>query len=597
MPEDEPIRYTLSSFEPTTHRAHFRLTVPRTGGRPVDLILPVWAPGAYEIRESAREVRELTAHRRADGAELPVERRAKNLWRVDPRGEAEVEIRYTVYGHDLSDDGFDVTEEHLYLNATRCLPWVDGRAGEPCELLLHLPEGWRAFAELPHLGEHPVRFRAADYEELVDTPVDCGRPVELELRAAGIPHRMVICGGPGNYEAHRLEEDVRAIVDAQIRFFGESPLRSYTFFVHLADRRDGGLEHRASTSLVVERNSFRPREQYERFLTLVSHEYFHLYNVKRIRPSVLGPFDFSRENYTRQLWWMEGTTDYVSHLLVRRADRITPARYLEQVAELGQRYLRVPGRAVRSLEEASFCAWIDLYRPYEESRNQSVSYYLKGYLVSLALDLELRHRSEDRVGLEEVFRRLWRDYGRVGRGLAEEELPGAIASAAEMDLDAFFARYVRGTAELDLDAFAQRAGLRFGPAAKSPADAARTEPAYLGVETAAEGERVRIREVLDGSPARRAGITPGDEFVALDGARVLRADFTEALQRYAPGDSIAVDLFRRGVLRRVTVEAGAPLPAKHAFTPVPEPTDLARRIYASWIGAPWEAATAAGKGP
>jgi predicted metalloprotease with PDZ domain len=583
------ITYTLLGFDPATHRAQFSLAVPlREGEAEVEIVLPLWAPGAYEIRESAREVREVTARRPADGTPLPVERRAKNRWKVAAPAEPAIEFRYVVYGHDLSDDGFDVTDEHIYLNATRCLPWVEGRSHEPVELALHLPAGWKAFAELPRLAESPVRYRARDYEELVDTPVDCGTPVELELRAGGIPHRLLVCGGPGNFEAHRLEEDVRRIVEAQIRFFGGSPLASYTFFVHLSDRRGGGLEHRASTSIVVERTTFRPAESYDRFLTVVSHEYFHLYNVKRIRPRALGPFDLTREVYTRQLWWMEGTTDYAAHLLVRRAGLFTPSKYLGQVAELARKYLRVPGRAVRSLEEGSFCAWIDLYRPYEETRNQSVSYYLKGYLVSLALDLEIRHRTDDRVRLDDVFRRLWGDHARSGRGLEEEELFAVISSVAGSDLGGFFDRYIRGTAELDLDAFARYAGLRFGPAPKPPDPADAATPVDLGIETAPNGERIRIKEVLDGTSGRRAGLTPGDEIVGFDGVRVVATELAGALQRYVPGDVVTVDLFRRGVLRHVRVEAAPAPPAKYAFTPDPTADEGARRIYASWLDAPWE---------
>jgi predicted metalloprotease with PDZ domain len=583
------ITYVVSSLETNTHRVHFRMEVRGVHDPSFDLLLPVWAPGAYEILESSREVRELTARRLGGTSELPVERREKNRWKVTTLGADAVEVRYTVYAHDAGDDAIDLSEEHLFLNAPRCLPWVAGREKEPVELVLNLPPAWKAYAELPRTGENPPRFQARDYEELVDTPVDCGTPVELTVRPAGIPHRILFCGGPGNYEEHRVEADVTKIVEAQVKFFGGSPLPAYTFFVHLADRRDGGLEHKFSTSLVVERNSFRPPEEYDRFLTLVSHEYFHLYNVKRIRPRVLGPFDFTRENYTHLLWWMEGTTDYAALLLVRRCGLFSPAKFLTKVAELAQRYLLTPGRAVRSLEEASFTAWVDLYRAYEETRNQSVSYYLKGLLVSMCLDLEIRSRTENRVGLDQVFRTLWKEYGEPGRGLEEGELFTVIQRVSGLDLTEFFDRYVRGTAELDLDAFARYAGLSFGPAPKPGGPNEPTEPAYLGIETTNDGGRVRVREVLDGTPARRAGVTPGDEVIALDGTRVMFDGFLDALKRFSPGEEVNVDLFRRGVLKRVKVVVGKTPPAKFAFTPVTNPTDLQRKVYAAWLDATWEA--------
>ncbi|MHB8352518.1 MAG: M61 family metallopeptidase [Thermoplasmata archaeon] len=593
MAEDAAITATLLSFDPNTHRGRFALEIRGISGPSIDLVLPVWAPGAYEIRESAREIRELTAVPPGSGAELPVERVEKNRFRIRTEGLPAVTVRYTVYGHEATDDGFDVTDEHLFLNATRVIPFVDGRQEEPVDLLLPLPDGWSAHAELMRVAERPVRFRARNYEELVDSPVDCGRPVELLIRPDGIPHRILLCGGPGNYEVHRLEEDVGRIVLAQIRYFGGSPLSSYTFFVHLTDRRDGGLEHLRSTSLVVERNSFRPQEEYERFLSLVSHEYFHLYNVKRIRPKALGPFDFTRENYTRMLWWMEGTTDYVALLILRRAGLLTPRRYLEKLSELGQRLLTVPGRAVTSLEEASRNAWIDLYRPYEETRNQSVSYYLKGHLVSACLDLEIRHRSQNERSLDTVFAELWGAFGRTGEGIAEEALPGLIDRAAGMDLGEFYRDYVRGTRELDLDRFVRHAGLTFAPVPRPSSGPEAAVPGHLGIELVNDQGRVRLREVLDGGPGRRAGLAPGDEIVALDGSRVLYDGFADALKRFPPGTTVSIDLFRRGLLRRLTATMGTPPPAKYALTALESATALEKEIHAGWLGSPWSPAPAA----
>jgi predicted metalloprotease with PDZ domain len=579
--------YSVVGLEPSTHRVRFELDVRELTGDRLELVLPVWSPGAYEIVESSREVREMSARRGDDGRPLALERVRKNRWRIDTGGASEVRVAWTSYAHVMADDGFDLTDEHLFLNAPRCLPWIEGRAGEPLEIALHLPAGWSAHAELPRVGESPPCFRAESYEALVDAPIDCGTPQVVELRPAGIPHHLVICGGPSNLELHRVEADIARIVEEQIRYFGDSPLRSFTFFLHLHDRRDGGLEHANSTSLVVERNSFRPPEEYDRFLTLVAHEYFHLYNVKRIRPKVLGPFDFDREVYSKMLWWMEGTTDYVAHLLVRRAGLFTPERYLEKLAENARLYLTTPGRAVKSLEESSQATWVDLYRPYEESRNQSISYYVKGHLVSAALDLEIRHRTENRRSLDSVFRYLWKEYGRPGRGLEEDEIFSSIERATELELSDFFERYVRGTAELDLGAVAARAGLTFGPAPRPPGDG--SAPGFLGVEYANEGGRVRVREVLDHTPARRAGISPGDEIIALDGAKVVFEQFPEAMKRFPAGSAVELAFFRRGLLTRRTVTTAVAPPAKYVFRPMADASPAARAIYASWLGATWEA--------
>ncbi|HUI38292.1 MAG TPA: PDZ domain-containing protein, partial [Thermoplasmata archaeon] len=558
------------------------------GPGPVEIALPVWVPGSYVVRPIARNARSFRASALPSEAPLPIERIEKSRWRIQVGSERTVRVRYSVYGHELITEALDVTPEHLFLNAALCLPYLDGRKDEPCDLALHLPAGWKVFTELPEVERDPPTFRAAGYDELVDSPVDCGNPVVLTTTARGIPHRIVLCGPGGNYEAHRLETDIAKIAEATGRLFGELPLSRYTFFVHLGDRRDGGLEHRTSTSLVVPRTAFKPEPDYQSFLRLCAHEYFHLFNVKRIRPKVLGPFDYTRENYTHLLWAMEGTTDYYTPLLLRRAGILTPSKYLEQMAKDIRRYLDIPGRLVTSLEAASFGSWVDLYQPYEESVNQSVSYYLKGGLVSMCLDLEVRHRTENRLSLDEVWRTLWREYGARERGLAEGEILEVANRVSGVDLSDFFRRYVAGTDEVDFGAFVRHAGLELGPSERPAESADDPEAGYLGIDVENAGGHVRVKAVRDGSPARRGGLSPGDEMLAFDGTKISYDTYLAALKRCPPGSEIDIALFRRGWLTHVSVTTGKGLPEKYRFRPVAEPAPLEKRIYESWLEATWE---------
>ena len=313
----------------------------------------------------------------------------------------------------------------------------------------------------------------------------------------------------GNFEAHRLEADLTKIVEATAKLFGELPSERYTFFFHLTDRRDGGLEHRSSTSIVVPRTIFRPESDYQSFLRLSSHEYFHRYNVKRIRPKVLGPFDYTKENYTHLLWAMEGTTDYYTPLLVRRAGIISASKYLEGIAKDIRRYREIPGRLVTSLEEASFGTWVDLYQKYEETDNQSVSYYLKGGLVSLCLDLEIRHRTENRSSLDDVMRSLWREYGTKEIGLGEEELLAVAQRVTGLDLSEFFRRYVSGTDEVDFASFARFAGLALAPEVKKEEPGEDAAAGYLGIEFDNSNGWTRVRSVRSGTPAAWRRSLPG----------------------------------------------------------------------------------------
>jgi predicted metalloprotease with PDZ domain len=581
------ILYTVRADSPSEHRGHFSIDLDPVTSPTVELVLPSWVPGSYHILNYSRGFRDLVGRRGPDGAPLRTVRVDKARWRIETEGASRVHVDYTVYGHQLVTEGFDLTPEHLFVNAALCLPYVEGHLLEPTTVALDVPVDWTVVTELEELPGPPRRYRARTYDELVDSPIDVGRPIVLTVRPAGIPHRICLCGEGGNYDAHALEEDISKVVEAAVALVGDSPLSRYTFFYHLTNVPDGGLEHASSTSCVVARTAFRPAEAYRHFLSLTAHEYLHLYNVKRIRPKVLGPFDYTRENYTRLLWWMEGTTDYFTYLVLRRAGLFTPDQFLEHRAKVVKEYLDTPGRNRISLEESSLIAWIDHYQPFEETPNQSVSYYRKGDLVSMCLDLEIRHQSGARASLETVLRLLWKEYGKVGRGLDEDELLPVVNRATGLDLTSFFDRFVRGTEELDLPAFARYAGLVLAPKAKRPDEADEPEPGDLGVAVEDAGGLARVRTSFVGRPGRAAGLTPGDEIIAINGAKVLYADLEKALEKCPPGTSVELTVFRRGYLHRVPLTTGAPPPRKYAFTPVESPSELERKVYESWVGSAW----------
>ena len=586
------VHYTVRPAAPLEHRGRFAVELSGVASPTVDLVLPSWVPGSYVIRNYSRGFRDFTARTEPEGRPLHVETVEKARWRVRTEGVGRVRVEYTVYGHDLITEGFDLTEDHLFLNAALCLPYVDGELASPATVTIDVPPDWTIVTELEEIGSRPPRYRAKDYDELVDNPIDAGHPVVLTVHPAGIPHRVSLCGKGGNYEMRALERDIAKIVDAAVGLVGESPLSRYTFFFHLSDSRDGGLEHLSSTSCVFERNAFRPEESYRRFLSLPAHEYLHLYNVKRIRPKALIPFDYTRETYTRLLWWMEGTTDYFTYLVLRRAGLLTPSQFLEQRASVVKQYLDTPGRNRISLEESSLITWVDHYQPFEETPNQTVSYYTKGDLVSMCLDLEIRHRSEARASLVDVLRLLWKEHGRTGVGVEEDGVQPAAERATGLDLAPFFDRYVRGTEEVDLVAHARYAGLALGPKPKRPDERDRAEPGDLGVEVEESGGLARVRHAFAGRPGFAAGLTPGDEIVAVNREKVTFARLEKALERYPAGTPIELTVFRRGYLERVPLVTGTRPPVAYAFTPIEGASELARKVYESWIGEPWAALAA-----
>ena len=418
------IRYRVDATHPEGHRGRFSIELGGVASPILDLVVPSWVPGSYHLVNYVRGFRDLVARAEPEETPLTTDRVESSRWRIHTQGHAEVRVDYLVYGHEMVTEAFDLTSDHLFLNAALSLPYVDGHQSEPVEVELHLPADWSIVTEL---------------EEVRNPSPDLPR-AELRLAGRQPPGRRPPPGAhgptPGNPAPHLAVRGGRQLRSPPIgggphegrgghhpprRGF---PAHGYTFFVHLNDVPDGGLEHATSNSGIVARTLFQPQERYEQFLSLESHEYFHLYNVKRIRPKVLDSFDYTRENYTRLLWWMEGTTDYFSDLVLRRANLYTPARYLEEEAKWAKLLLETPGRRSLSLEELSQIAWTEYYQPYQESPNQSVSYYVKGHVVSLCLDLEIRAPERDgrvaRVRAPPALGRVRQARARARRGRAPE---------------------------------------------------------------------------------------------------------------------------------------------------------------------------------
>jgi predicted metalloprotease with PDZ domain len=387
--------------------------------------------------------------------------------------------------------------------------------------------------------------------------------------------------GRGNLDAQRLLADLARIVEAHAVLFGELPYPRYLFILMLTDGARGGLEHRSSCAVLLPRFSFRGTA-YERALKLLCHEFFHTWNVKRIHSEALGPFDYSQENYTRLLWAMEGMTEYYCTLLLRRAGLVTPERYLELLAEQMTELAETPGRRLQSLEEASFDAWIKYYRPDEHSVNSSVSYYLKGALASLLLDLEIRRRTAGARSLDDLMRLLWTRYGCADCGVPEGAYQDLLEQVAGGDWTDFFAQAIRGRGDLDYAPALQAVGieLQWHPDPGGP-------EAWLGFRTRGEGGRTRVTSVLSDGPAFTSGLSPGDELLALDGFRVDETSLVERLRDYQPGDTVTLSLFRGDELAQVPVTLAARPATRAALRKIRRASVRQRSLYEGWLATPW----------
>jgi predicted metalloprotease with PDZ domain len=579
------MRYRLSIPEPHTHLIRVVLEVSRPGDG-LECVFPVWTPGSYLVREFARHVEGFTAED-GTGRPLRVDRTDKHRFRISTQGADRAVIRYAVYANDLSVRTSHVDGTHAFVNGANVFCFVPGRQWGPHEVEVAPPPGWHVSTALEG---GPSGFVARDYDELADSPLEIGTHRLARFEALGKAHELALWGR-GNVDVDRLVADTKRIVEAAGALMGGLPYERYLFIVHLVDRRRGGLEHERSTALQVGRTSFFPRRAYEETLALVAHEFFHLWNVKRLRPASLRPFDYGREQYTRLLWWFEGATSHYENVILARAGILSPGRWLAKLGRALTQLERTPGARKMGLEEASLTAWVKYYRPDENSNNSAVSYYLKGELVAFALDLELRRAGHS---LDDLLRLLYARH--AAAGLPEDGVEHAVAELLGAPrARAFFDFHVRGTEPLEPSvdtiglALRRRAAVGFDDKGGAPAPQADGDggpsAGWLGA-TLAPGPRLEVAWVAEGSPAHRAGLYAGDEIVAEDGFRVDRAGLWDRLCECGPGGRLRLTVFRRDELVQVEVALG-PAPEDTIWLePVASPTEAQRAAFGAWSGNP-----------
>lgn len=586
------IDHSVSLAHPEHRTVRVELTCELADGVTAqDVAFPVWTPGSYLVREHARHVHDFEAL--ADGRPAEAVKVSKDVYRIRTDGARRLTVRYEAYAHELTVRTCHVDASHAFLNPVALLAYLPGREHESQRLTVRdRPAGWGVACALEQ--DATSALLARDYDELADSPLECGPHAAESARrrfdVRGVPHEIVHWGR-SNLDLERFTADCAKIAEAQASLFGGLPYPRYLFIVHASDTGRGGLEHRSSAALLYSRAALAKPKGMDDFLGLASHELFHAWNVKRIKPAAFTPYDLSRECQTRLLWAFEGLTSYYEDIFLVRAGLLTKARFLEILGERLTQLERTPGRLRHSLEEASWDAWIRYYRQDENSENSSVSYYLKGSLAGALLDLELRRRTGGERSLDDVMRRLWSEFGRVGRGVPEDGIERAFEAVSGESAKALFDVVVRGRSDLPLDEALAAHGLelvrRASTGLEDRGGLTGSGPPLacdIGVSLRNEGDRVRIGTVRRGSPAESAGLAPGDELIAIDG---LRADAGSSFQRLhdrAPGSTARLQVFRREELLAFDVVAGAPRLDIVSVQETADSTPAARALLERWLG-------------
>jgi predicted metalloprotease with PDZ domain len=589
------ISYRITPGNPNAHLFEVTCTLDDPDPAGQRFRLPAWIPGSYLIREFARQFIDVRAE--ASGAAVNIRKEAKDVWRADP-AHGTLAVIATVYAFDLSVRTAYVDNARAYFNGPSVFLCPEGREASACLLDIVAPAGdayadWRVATTLDTNGAAPHgfgRYRASTYDELIDHPVEMGDFALAAFSAGGVRHEIAVTGRH-DCDLERLARDLARVCQCHIDLFGaRAPFERYLFQVTALGSGHGGLEHRSSTSLLCRRDELPARgdpginDDYLHFLGLASHEYFHSWNVKRIKPEAFSPYDLARENYTRQLWAFEGITSYYDDLALVRCGLIDVTRYLELLGRTVSAVLRTPGRSRQSIADSSFDAWIKFYRPDENSPNAVVSYYTKGSLVALALDLTLRRARHG--SLDVLMQTLWARYGEAGIGVPEDAFERIACEMGGDEMHAFFDRYVNGTEDPPLDTLLGAFGIDWHLRPASGANDRGGKPATGTLPKASLGAKVgsdlKLQHVYSGGAAERAGLAANDVLVAIDGIRASADAINALVTRRSPGERIPVHAFRRDELVSVDVELlAAPLDTCHLAlrTDAPERAVALRKAW------------------
>jgi len=594
-----PIRYTITSNDCAAHLFDVTLTIaaPAADGQIVSL--PAWIPGSYMIREFARNIVGIRAE--SGGKKVALKKRDKHTWQASPCA-GPLTLSYQVYAWDMSVRTAHLDQTHAFFNGSSVFLRAHGQESQPHVVDIVRPTGdaykrWRVATALPELKAKRYAFGsyvAGDYDELIDHPVELGEFALATFEAHGVPHDVVMTGKVANLDMARLCADLKKICEAQIAFFEpkskRAPMSRYAFMTIAVGDGYGGLEHRASTALICARSDLpvKGRDEvsdgYRTYLGLCSHEYFHTWNVKRIKPAVFAPYDLASEGYTSLLWLFEGFTSYYDDLFLVRSGLIDTSSYLSLLSKTINGVLRGSGRRKQSVAESSFDAWVKYYRQDENAPNAIVSYYTKGSLVALGLDLLIRTESNGRKSLDDVMLALWQQYGRQfysrqgGLGVGEDEVEALFEQVSGIKLKRFFDRYIRGTEDVPLAEL-------LAPFAVNYADVRKSAKPSLGIRvTRGSGNGdAKVANVYEGGAGHRAGLSAGDQLLALDGIRIPAAGPDSLLTRYRDSDTVELHVFRRDELMRFALKLKADDAPQVALTSEVRPVAAVRK-RAAWLG-------------
>lgn len=581
----EPImQYSIQFNDAPRHTIDIEMLIPTDSKPEIELMMPTWTPGSYLIREYARNIEEIHAYQISDGSLLPIQKSEKNRWKVQTNSQPQVLVRYRLYCREMSVRTNWVEKDWALLTGAGTFLTVPELQSQPHKVRLHLPDGWPDVATSLKTTstQDAYTLEAANYDELVDSPILLGTVRQETITAGGTDHRLATVADEHQWDTRKAAADAAKIIEQQQKFWGVVPYENYVF-LNVAAESGGGLEHDNSCVLMTGRWQQKKRDSYIGWLSLVSHEFFHAWNVRRLRPKVLKDYDYEREQLFDELWIAEGITSYYDDLFVMRSGLMTSDEYLERLSKTIGGMQATPGRQVQNLVDSSRDAWIKLYRPDENSSNSRISYYVKGAVVAALLDAQIRIKTGGQRSLDDVMRRLWQDH--LELGYTQADFNKIVADIAGPEVVSWLDNCIRTTDELDYSPLLHAYGLQFKqPKTPSPDD---KQEVHFGADAAVTDGRLMIKRIQRESPAHKAGLNVDDEWLAINNFRI-GSDWSDRLSHYQPDDEIEVLLSRRGKLLRVPVRLAIKPIANWKLEPAKEPTAEQKAALTQWLQLPAE---------
>jgi predicted metalloprotease with PDZ domain len=585
------IHYTVSMPNPNTHYFEIKMMIldarAHSKNGLLNLIMPVWTPGSYLVREFSRNVLDFRVVEQNNKTPVKCEKTSKNTWTLDLGNSEFLEVNYKCYAFEYSVDTSYLDTRHAIINGGSVFMYAEGFEKEELLLTVVPYQSWKTVStgleRVEGSAERGITFQAPNYDVLIDSPIEIGNQMVSSFEVSGIKHEVSLFG-PSTADPESFVSDLKRIVETTWPIFGEIPYTRYVFLVDFVGAsRGGGLEHLNSTHCIVSRSRMMPIQDYRVVMSLFSHEFFHTWNVKRLRPNGLGPFDYNRETYTKSLWIAEGITSYYDDLILRRAEIFSVPEYLDSFV-LNINIMRgFPSSGFQSAEESSFDTWIKQYRQDANSPNVYSSYYVQGAVIGWTIDMEIRMSTSNKKSLDEVMKKMYQETFLHGRGYSEEEFEATCNSVAGRNLSSIiFDKRVRGRDSIDFDHYLEYAGLKLGKLKNG------SDKAYLGVKLETEQGRTIVYSCLFDTPANDGGLAPGDEIIALDDLRMDQSLISHYISNKKPGETTKVLISRDGYLETVTAKLRSAPVFEWRIFKSETASDEQQRFFKAWMLSDWK---------